>query len=468
VTFFKRLWLLVLLVLAAHWATQGLAQVSALRRGVVKIVVSSPVAKTGAGIIVRRDAQEAWVVTAAHVVMGADRISMQFFGGGSLAAEARHIEHDDSGQQGLALLRVAGTLTPEAIALPLAADFTAVGGEQVNMIGHQASIGDWGILTGTVSGRKGREMVIQAPIQEQTSGGPVIFKNRVVALMQRKDPSGSFGYAVTAQVIREYVQGNHVPYVVINGPKPLYAPFKTGDVFQECSECPEMVVIPEGSFSMGSLGGLESNEQPQHRVRIPSSFAVGRYEITFGEWDACKSAGGCRYDPPADVGRGRWPVVYVSWHDAAEYVAWLSKKTGARYRLLSEAEWEYAARAGSATQYPWGDAADHNRANFAVFVGGSWRAKSTAPVGSFEPNRFGLYDMIGNVYEWVQDCWNDSYSGAPSDGSAWESGNCGQRVLRGGDWYREPYKARSAHRFHTEPRVRVWASGFGFRVARTL
>ena len=212
-TFFKRLWLLVLVVLAAHWAKPSLAQVSALRTGVVKIVVSSPVAKTGAGVIVRRDANEAWIVTAAHVITDADKLAVQFFGvGGTLTAEVRHVE-DENPAQGLALLRVAGTLPANMTALPLATEVAVEGGEQINMIGHQASIGNWGILSGNVSGRKGREIVIQAPIQEQTSGGPVILKDRVIrviGLVQRKDPSGSFGYAVTAQAIREYVEGNHV------------------------------------------------------------------------------------------------------------------------------------------------------------------------------------------------------------------------------------------------------------------
>ena len=487
-TFLKRFCLIVLLMLAAHWATPSLAQVSALRTGVVKIVVSSPEAKTGAGVIVRRDAGEVWVLTAAHVVTGADRISVQFFGGRSLAAETRHIEFENPAQ-GLALLRVAVALPPEIIALPLATEFAVAAGEQVNMIGHQASIGDWGILTGNVSGLKGREIVIQAPIQEQTSGGPVILKNRVVGLVQRKDPSGSFGYAVTALAMREYVEGNQVSLVpapsivapepekplakpaaeprriVIDGPRPLYAPFKAGDVFQECAECPEMVVIPEGSFTIGtpaSEGRLD--EQPQHRVTIPSSFAVGRYEITFDQWDACKLAGGCR-DHAVDNGwgRGMRPVINVSWQDAVEYIAWLSKKTGARYRLLSEAEWEYAARAGSTTRYPWGDATGQNRANFHG-SGSKWR--NTAPVGSFEPNRFGLYHTIGNVWEWVQDCWNSSYLGAPTDGRAWEAGDCSLRVLRGGSWISAPEITRSASRSWFEPGIRIIVNGF--RVARTL
>jgi formylglycine-generating enzyme required for sulfatase activity len=204
----------------------------------------------------------------------------------------------------------------------------------------------------------------------------------------------------------------------------------------------------------------------QHRVTIDRSFAVGRYEITFAEWDACVSDGGCTHRPSdRGWGRSRRPVINVSWQDALEYVAWLSKKTDAHYRLLSEAEWEYAARAGTTTRYTWGDDAGQNRANFAG-SGSKWSNKQTAPVGSFEPSRFGLYDTSGNVWEWVQDCWNNSYAGAPGDGSPWESRDCGRRVLRGGSWYIKPEVARSALRYRVVPVYRYFYDGF--RVARTL
>ena len=133
-------------------------------------------------------------------------------------------------------------------------------------------------------------------------------------------------------------------------------------------------------------------------------------------------------------GRGNRPAIDVSWHEAQAYVAWLSEKTGKRCRLLSESEWEYAARAGAATRYSWGDGIGRNRANCSG-CGSRWDDRQTAPVGSFAANGFGLHDMHGNVWEWVADCWNGSYAGAPSDGSARESGNCSRRVLRGGAWY---------------------------------
>ncbi len=243
-----------------------------------------------------------------------------------------------------------------------------------------------------------------------------------------------------------------------------------GAVFRECPECPEMVVVPAGEFMMGSPPSEEGrvdNEGPVHRVTIAEPFAVGVYEVTFEEWDACVSGGGCGGYRPDDEGWGRGgrPVIRVSWDDAQAYVAWLSGKTGEAYRLLSEAEWEYAARAGTTTRYHWGDDVGRNRANcYGDQCGDSW--EYTAPVGSFGANGFGLHDMHGNVWEWVEDCRNDGYAGAPSDGSAWESGDCSLRGLRGGSWDFDPRFLRAADRgwYVTEGR----SGDSGFRVSRTL
>ncbi len=243
-----------------------------------------------------------------------------------------------------------------------------------------------------------------------------------------------------------------------------------GETFRECDVCPEMVVVPAGNFMMGSPSheeGRGSDEGPVRRVTITELFSVGVREVTFAEWDACASAGGCGGHRPDDEGwgRGNRPVVNVSWKDAQAYVDWLSRKTGAEYRLLSEAEWEYAARAGTTTRYFWGDDVGRNRANCSGgSCGDSW--KFTAPVGSFAANGWGLHDMHGNVWEWVDDCWNGSYAGAPSDGSAWESGNCDRRDLRGGSWSNEPRILRSANRDGGGTGVRL--NSVGFRVARTL
>ena len=241
---------------------------------------------------------------------------------------------------------------------------------------------------------------------------------------------------------------------------------QSGRRFKDCAACPEMVVVPTGSFIMGSSSsekGRDSDEGPQHRVRIAQPFAVGVYEVTFAEWDACVSAGGCNGHSPADRGwgRGQYPVIYVSWNDAQAYVKWLSNETGKRYRLLSEAEWEYVARAGTETPFHFGMTISTDQANY----NRNYRAQ-TVEAGSFPSNGYGLHDVHGNVDEWVQDCWNDSYLGAPTDGSAWTSGDCSGRVLRGGSWDSKHRNLHLADRDWGPTNYRSIRTGF--RVARTF
>jgi formylglycine-generating enzyme required for sulfatase activity len=198
---------------------------------------------------------------------------------------------------------------------------------------------------------------------------------------------------------------------------------------------PEMVVIPAGKFRMGDIQGIGTNdERPVHDVRIRKPFAVGRYEITFDQYDEFAKATGGQLPDDQGFGRGRRPVISVSWDEAVDYAAWLSQQTGKRYRLPSEAEWEYAARAGTETAYWWGNEMKPGFAN-CMSCGARRDSRQTEPVGSFKPNPFGIYDTSGNAREWVQDCWHDNYQGAPSNGSAWEkehNGNCNGRVNRGG------------------------------------
>ena len=240
-----------------------------------------------------------------------------------------------------------------------------------------------------------------------------------------------------------------------------------GERFRDCSGCPELVVVPAGSYEMGSPSSEEgrgSSEGPVHRVTIGEPFAVGVYEVTFAEWDGCVSDGGCNGYRPDDGGRGRGnrPVINVSWEDAKSYVGWLSRRTGKAYRLLSESEWEYVARAGTRTAYHFGSGISSGQANY----GGNYSTR-TSPVGSYLSNGFGLHDVHGNVWEWVGDCWHEDYQGAPVDGSAWtSSGNCGDRVLRGGSWLNEPENVRSATRNWSATGNRF--DRVGFRVARTL
>ncbi|MGO8954340.1 MAG: formylglycine-generating enzyme family protein [Rhodomicrobium sp.] len=232
---------------------------------------------------------------------------------------------------------------------------------------------------------------------------------------------------------------------------------------------PDMAVLPAGRFTMGSKEGEGGgDERPQSEVTIPQPFAVGKYPVTFAEWDAAIEAGGVSYRPSDQGwGRGRRPVINVSWDDAQAYIAWLSAATGQRYRLLSEAEWEYACRAGSTAAYSFGDSIG-KLAQFSEGRFGS--AGRTAEVGSFAPNAFGLYGMHGNVWEWCEDIWHASYKDKPknlnADGGAWTGTRDGPRVLRGGSWYCDPASLRSACRLGCDPGDR--SSSNGFRVAMTL
>ncbi|SRR6266571_1223502 len=294
--------------------------------------------------------------------------------------------------------------------------------------------------------------------------------------------------------------GQLAPSATVNDLQRLAA----GTVFRDCADCPEMVVIPPGRFAMGSPHSEAeryADEGPVHSVAISGRFGVGRYEVTKGQFARFVQERGYSASRGCYVWNGNnieqdaskdWrnpgfrqtdtePVVCVNWDDAKAYAQWLTQKTGKPYRLLTEAEWEYAARAGRQESRPWGDNPNEgcryaNVADYSTKTGvpgaGGWVVHHcsdgrayTAPVGSYRPNAFGLYDMIGNAWEWTEDCWNDNYAGAPSDGSAWASGNCGLHVLRGGSWHNDSHIARSAFRGRYDTRFR--RDNHGFRVART-
>ena len=259
--------------------------------------------------------------------------------------------------------------------------------------------------------------------------------------------------AATAEVARRAADAK------VAGTKP-----STVKTFKDCDTCPEMVALAPGSFIMGSKGG-DPSEAPAHTVKIRHRFAISRFEVTVAEWRACHAAGGCEFLPKRKGMTATSPVYNLSWLDAQQYVKWLSKKTGKRYRLPSEAEWEYAARAGTRTAYWWGDALGQGKAN-CKNCGGEWNRKRPAAVDSFDANSFGLQGMNGSVWEWVADCWFDSFEGAPNDGSARERKDCQSRVLRGGSWRNDANYARSASRFNYDHDVRYVLNGF--RVARAM
>jgi formylglycine-generating enzyme required for sulfatase activity len=265
-------------------------------------------------------------------------------------------------------------------------------------------------------------------------------------------------------VMRPYRVANFDPYVLKPDAERALKPLMS---FHECAkDCPEMIVIPAGGFTMGSPAtelGRSNDEGPQHRVTIAKPFAVSKFDVTFADWDACVSVGACPKAADSSFGRDTRPVINVDWDDAQTYVAWLSKMTGQPYRVLTEAEWEYAARAGTTTAYYWGDDIGKGNAN-CDGCGSKWDNRQTSPVGSFKPNAFGLYDMAGNVYQWVQDCYH--FTEESTDGSAWTSGECSRRVVRGGSWVIYPNALRSAWRLGGFPGGRNY--GLGFRVGRRL
>jgi formylglycine-generating enzyme required for sulfatase activity len=263
----------------------------------------------------------------------------------------------------------------------------------------------------------------------------------------QRDTSGPIADSAISHIVRIAAQA---------APEP-------GELFRDCPECAEMVVVPSGDFEMGDKD--TPFESPAHKVSIPKSYAIARRETTFAEWDACVADGGCKYKPDDHGwGRGNQPVIGVSWEDAKVFVTWLSQKTGHRYRLPTEAEWEFAARAGTVSKFWWGKEVGKSNANCDGCIDPPPR-KATA-TGSFRPNGFGLYDTSGNAYEWVEDCWNDNYAKAPKDGSAWTTGQCMQRVLRGGSFANKFNAATSAARFRYDIDVRYYANGF--RVVRDL
>ena len=268
---------------------------------------------------------------------------------------------------------------------------------------------------------------------------------------------------------------------------------RAGKSFRDCDTCPEMVVVPAGTYLMGKDGG-NNRERPAHRVTIGSALAIGKYEATFDEWEVCIEERGCkamimgpaplgkrevsfaeweacRTDDLCQIlpddhnwGRGRRPVININFSDAEDFVRWLSRKTGHAYRLPTEAEWEYAARGGTSTVYSWGDEVGTDNANCRTCA--PTISHQTFPVGSYKPNPFGLFEVHGNVWEWVQDCWHPSHKGAPANGSARLSGDCKYRTTRSGSWYYVSTNVRSTYRARFDPRA--FSYGIGMRVLREL
>jgi formylglycine-generating enzyme required for sulfatase activity len=266
--------------------------------------------------------------------------------------------------------------------------------------------------------------------------------------------------------IRPYMLSQVRPYVLAAQAERALKP---SDAFRECAtDCPEMIVVPAGEFMMGSPEaepGHSHNEGPHHKVTHAVAFAVSKFPVTFAEWDACVAVVRCVQVVDTGFGRGKRPAINMSWTEAKQYAGWLSEMTGKTYRLLTESEWEYVARAGAVTSYFWGHEIGTANAN-CLGCGSAWDKEKTSPVGSFKPNAFGLHDVSGNVWQWTEDCYHDGYTGAPADGSVWSGGDCSARALRGGGFYSTPDNVRLASRLRVPFDDR--GNNLGFRLGRVL
>jgi len=555
--------------------------------GVVKIEVITldAVRRIGSGFIVALDDDRAYVVTAAHVVLGSRETNLRFSTqprAQPVAATVIHAQHQDT--LGLALLSIPAAAVRAAGAgpLPLSPEPAPVKGQDLILIGHPRTAVDWSWLHGTVAGREGESLKVQAIVDEGSSGGPVLKDEEVVGIVMA-ELSGIVDVKLVVN-IRNYLDGLDVtpgdhaglpaksqpPTAPVTTPAPArltvhsnvagssvwidderrgitrldvvlrpgahtvrvesggYEPFTTrfdlrpGEphtvnaelkmaqpeppgTFHDCADCPEMVVIPAGAFALGSPDGEQgrsNDEGPVHTVRISAPFAMGRREVTVREFRAFVDAShyrtqaeqeGCfssktdswQTDPqrtwrsPGYPQSDDHPVVCVTWMDARAYLDWLAKKTGHGYRLPSEAQWEYAARAGTTTARFWGQSPDLacSYANVADKKAKEqfprWAVHDchdgfayTAPAGAFKPNGFGLNDMLGNAGEWIDDCRNENYRFAPSDGTAWITGDCRLRGFRGGAWDLQPDNVRAAYRSMYD--AKRGNDRVGFRPLRSL
>ena len=276
---------------------------------------------------------------------------------------------------------------------------------------------------------------------------------------ERQPPPAAPDRVANAPSPKPSAPGNRPPAPEKSSDQPA-----VGTPIRDCPDCPQLVVVPAGDFTMGS--GTTPYDRPPHKVIIAKPFAIGRTEVTFAEWDRCVSDGGCKYRPDdQSFGGGDHPVINISWFDTKDYIAWLSEKTGKTYRLPSEAEWEFAAHGGTTTAYTWGNEPMAQKANCSD-CGNDSDGRQTVPVASYPANGYGLFDMAGNAAEWVEDCWIASYRGAPRDATPREVTGCGQRVLRGGSFDASSAYAKPTARFRYDADVRYWANGF--RLLREL
>lgn len=493
-----------LLLAGVAYQTAFAQEIDSLRKGVVKIIANqNGIQTTGTGFIIKQDAKATYIVTAAHVVSGDKFPQVAFFSERHSLIEAEVLQNDLRYDISLLKVRDPSQVPADGVTLMFSVKDNVKDSDALITIGFPPGI-EWARIPVTLVSRQGADLILDRNLDEGNSGGPVLKNGRIVGLVTQSD--NQFGRAIPEQFITTVLAGWGITLTqreVANGPttaKPATAARLPIE--------PDMVVIPAGKFLMGSPeneAGRMDNEGPQHEVTI-AAFAISRTEITIGQFKqfmqethhqttAETNGEGCvgwdgtqknwKRDPkytwqnPGFKQEDNHPVVCVSWQDTQHYLNWLSQRTGVRYRLPSEAEWEYAARAHTISPYFYQPEQQCIYANGAgqetkFIAHSSWVLVPctdpfvyTAPVARFAENPFGLFDMAGNVWELTQDCWHNDYQGAPGDGSAWlekQDGDCDRRVVRGGSWDFYPRNLRSAIR----GRSNLDEAGYavGFRVAR--
>jgi len=465
--------ILVALVLALFFVDQPLSQaqtIDELKAGVVKITATvDKQQRIGTGFIVRIEDDTAYIVTASHVVEGAT-LTINFFTNPDKGYGGITRNMQGANTKGLAVIKVQGPLPAGIRSLVIASNFEVKGGESAKVIGFRRSPPiPWGVFQGILTGQIGADLIVSgAVVNEGNSGGPILVNEKVVGVLT--EVLDDIGYAVPASITQITLKGwgvrfeqgsSQVEEIVSSDSRKLDRmpdiPDQVSEISAEEIQLPlkgkigkdgaPMVLVPAGEFTMGSPEGEGySDERPQHTVGL-DAFYISQYEVTFAQYDKFAQATGRNLPDDKAWGRGQRPVINISWGDAKAYAKWLSGQTGDQYRLPTEAEWEYVARSGGTEQVWAGTSNERQVGNYAVYVKNS--EGKTAEVGSKQPNRLGLYDMSGNVFEWVEDCWHKNYQGAPTDGSArleGGGGDCSLRVIRGGSWKLLPVGLRASDR----------------------
>ncbi|WP_426994681.1 SUMF1/EgtB/PvdO family nonheme iron enzyme [Methylomonas sp. CM2] len=473
------------LIAGSAWAENY----DALRAGIVKVTTTD--GRIGTGFVVQIDGNNAYVVTASHVVEGEQNPALTLYQrqNDPLRGQVIHLEGGDP--RGLALVKINGNLPSGLVALPLAADNVRPD-ESIVLIGFPLGGGAWMPVVGQVGTPNNKDMTMSAIIEEGNSGGPVLYNRQVAGVVMKQSGEKTFGKAVPISIVKTTLE-NWGVVVGSSAHLPVTMPATSPE---PCRLCPDMVNIPAGDFWMGSADNepnADKDEKPRHKVHV-DAFRLAKYEVSRAEfeafveatghvsgecgiWDGKQlviKAGSSWRNPPSFEQSGDHPVVCVSHDDAQAYIRWLNQQTGFTYRLPTEAEWEYAARAGASTTYPWGNAVDDacrfgnvaDQAARQTFK--DWTIANcrdgyvyTAPRGQFLPNGFGLYDISGNVWEWTCSAYNTKNG---YDGSEKRCSSAGLRAIRGGSWDNGPVDLRSAYRGGYNPVNRDF--NLGFRLAQ--